>query len=191
MLPPHFVLIGIFINSFGSVSYILNTLKGRIKPNKVSYFIWSIAPLVAFSAQTAQGVGIQSLQTLTVSLFPLSIFIASFFNKKAYWKVTIFDLSCGALSLVGLLLWYGTQVSNIAIFFSILAEGLGTLPTVIKSYKYPETEIAWPWLASFIGGLLTLLTIKTWGFEQYGFPLFYSIEMFIIYLFVEFKIGKK
>lgn len=191
MLDPSFVLIGILINAVGTVYYLKETIKGKIKPNRVTFFIWSIAPLIVFAAQISQGVGIQSLLALSVGLFPLSIFIATFLNKKAYWKLNLFDFSFGFLALIGLILWQITKVGNIAISFSILAEGLATLPTIVKSFNYPETESAWPWFASFTAGTLTLLTIKEWNFASYGFPLFYTAEMLIIFILVQLKIGKK
>jgi len=44
--------------------------------------------LIAFKAQIKEGVGIhQALLTFMVGFIPLIIFIASFINKKAYWKI--------------------------------------------------------------------------------------------------------
>lgn len=190
MLDPNFVILGVIINFLGSLSYAKDTLKGKIKPNKVTYFMWSMSSLIAFAAQITQGVGIQSLLTLSAGIFPLFIFIASFLNEKAYWKLNVQDFICGILSFLGLSLWYITKVGNIAILFSILSEGLATLPTITKSYYYPETEKSWPWLASFIGGFLTVLTIENWNFAHYAFPLFYSFEMLLIFFFVQYKVGK-
>lgn len=110
MLPEQFVFVGIAVNAIGLFSYFLDTIKGKIKPNKVSFALWSIAPIVAAFAQFKQGVGIQSLMTLSVGVFPIVIFFGSFVNKKAYWKITRFDLSIGALALIGLILWQITKV---------------------------------------------------------------------------------
>jgi hypothetical protein len=93
--------------------------------------------------------------------------------------------------LIGLVLWYLFQEANIAIFFSILSEGFATLPTILKAYHHPETEEAWPWLATVINGVLTLVTITTFDFAHLAFPVFYSFEMFAVYFFVRFKIGKR
>jgi len=191
MLPQALVLLGILINGIGTASYFIDTVKGKIKPNKVTFFVWSFAPFIAFLAQVNKGVGIQSWMTLSVGIFPLSIFIASFVNRKAYWKLNTRDISCGILSLIGLFLWYITKEANIALVFSIISEGLATLPTIIKSYHNPETENAWPWLASVISGTLTLLTITSWSFATFAFPLFYTFEMFLIFLFVQSKLGKR
>ncbi len=191
MLNPNFVLVGILIGAIGSLSYLIDTVRGKIKPNRVSFFMWSIAPLIAFAAEVKEGVGIQSIMTFSIGFFPLIIFIATFVNKKAEWKLTPFDLACGILSFVGLFLWYITKVGNIAIFFSVLADGLAAIPTIVKSYHFPETERPIPWLSSSINGLFTTLTIKTWNFSTYGFPVYYLIVTLIIFILVQFKIGKK
>lgn len=191
MLDEVLVILGIALNAIGTLLYDIETIKGEIKPNKVTWFLFSIAPLIAFFAEIQQGVGVQSLTTLSVAIFPLTTFFASFLNKKAYWKIQPFDLTCGALSIVGLILWQITKVGNVAIAFSILADGLAALPTVVKAYKYPETEAALPWLGAVASGILTLVTIKHWNFQTFGFPLYYTIAMFSVYFFAQTRIGKR
>lgn len=190
MLNSNFVIVGVIIGALGSLSYLIDTLKGKVKPNKVTFFMWSIAPLIAFSAEAKQGVGIQSLMTFSVGFFPLTIFIASFVNKKAEWKLRRFDLICGLLSFAGLALWMVTRVGNIAILFSIVADGLGAVPTLVKAYKYPQTESPWPWITATINAAFTLLTIKIWSFSNFGFPAYIFTVTLIIFSFVQFKIGK-
>lgn len=191
MFGPIILLIGFIINFIGTSSYLIDTLKGKIKPNRVTFFIWPLAAFIAFLAQVQQKVGYQALFTFSVFLLPFSVFVASFFNKKAYWKLTTFDLGCGALSIVGLILWQITKVGNVAIAFSILADGLATLPTIVKAYRYPETESAWPWATASINGLLVILTIKNWNFATYGFPIYYFIAMTSLWFFAQTKIGKR
>src|SRR5260221_11192052 len=161
MLNPNFVILGVLIGSIGGVSYLIDTLKGKVKPNKVSYLLWTLAPSIILAAQIQEGVGIQVLMTLSFVLIPLLIFIAFFLNKKAKWKVTKFDLFCGSFSVLGLILWYITKQGNVAIIFSLLADGFAALPTLIKSYHHPETESGWPYLMGTINSIITLLTITT------------------------------
>ena len=185
------VIIGIILNGISTFAYIIQTIRGKVQPNKVTYFLWSIAPLIAFAAQKSQGVEFQSLMTLSIGLFPLSVFIASFVNKKAYWEIKKFDLICGSLSILGLVLWSLTKIGNIAILFSIIADLLAAIPTMIKSYHYPKTEIGWPWLLSFFSGITTLISIENWRFEYYAYPLYYSLGVFILFVLIQFKIGEK
>lgn len=191
MIHENFVIVGSIIAALGGLSYLIQTIKGKVKPNRVSFFLWAVAPLIAFFAELQKGVGIQSLMTLTVGLVPLSIFVASFFNKKAGWKLTRFDLSCGAISVLGIILWLITQEGNVAILFALLADGFASIPTIVKSYRFPETESAWTYLAAAVSAVLTLLTITDWTFAHYGFPLYIFLDCVIIAFFVQSKIGKK
>ncbi|KKU09496.1 MAG: hypothetical protein UX13_C0039G0016 [Candidatus Woesebacteria bacterium GW2011_GWB1_45_5] len=191
MLNSNFVIVGTLISALGSFAYLIDTVKGKIKPNKVSFLLWSIAPFIAFAAQIKQGVGIESLMTFSTGFLPLAIFIASFVNKKAEWKLTKFDLLCGFLSIIGLILWLITKVGNIAIFFSIVADGLAAAPTIVKAYKYPDTEMAWPWIATSFGVVLTLLTLKELTFANSGFIIYILLVNALIFSLIQFRVGEK
>ena len=190
MINENFIIVGTIILFFGSASYLIDTVKGKIKPNRVSWLLWTIAPLIAFAAEIKQGVGLQSLTTFMVGFLPLLIFLSSFVNKKAYWKLGRLDIICGILSVIGLILWAITRVGNIAIFFSILADGLAALPTIVKSYKEPETENYLVYLAALIASAITLLTIKDWKLEQFGFPLYILVVDVVLIVAIKFRIGK-
>ncbi len=191
MLPTNFVIIGTLLGAAGSVAYLIDTVRGKVKPNRVSFLLWSIAPLIAFFAQIKQGVGLAALMTFSTGFQPLTVFIASFVNKQAEWKLTGFDLLCGILSLVGLVLWMITKVGNVAIVFSIVADGLASVPTIVKAYKYPDTEIAWPWIATAFGVVLTLLTLSTFTFANSGFIFYILVVDTLIYALVQFRLGEK
>jgi hypothetical protein len=191
MLNSNFVIIGTLIGAVGSIAYLIDTVKGKVKPNRVSFLLWSIAPFIAFAAQFKQGVGLESLMTFSTGFLPLTVFVASFANRKAEWKLTKFDFVCGVLSILGLILWLVTRVGNIAIFFSIVADGLAAVPTVVKAYKHPDTEIAWPWLATVFGVILTLLTINDWTFANSGFIIYILLINTLIFGLVQFRIGER
>ncbi len=187
MISENFVWLALFLNFAATIYYVWETIKGRVKPNKVTWILWAVSPLIAFAAEVNQRVGIQSLLTFLIGFGPILIFIASFVNKRAYWKITRNDLICGALSLVGLALWYITRVGNLAIFFSITADVFASLPTVYKAYRYPETENFPAFLVGAISGLITLLTIKDWNFQTYAYPLIIFLVNSLIAIAIKFQ----
>jgi hypothetical protein len=191
MLSSNFIIVGTLIGAVGSIAYLIDTVKGKVKPNRVSFLLWSIAPFIAFVAQIKQGVGLESLMTFSTGFLPLIIFVASFVNKKAEWKLSNFDLLCGFMSIVGLVLWLITKVGNVAIFFSIVADGLAAIPTIVKAYKYPDTEMAWPWIATCFGVALTLLTLDKWTFANSGFIIYILLVDALIFGLVQFRAGVK
>lgn len=190
MISEKFVLLGALFSLVGSTTYVIATLKGKIQPNRVSWFLWALAPMIAFAAEIYKGVGIQALMTFMVGFGPALVLLSSFAAKRAVWKLGVFDFICGGLSLVGLALWALTREGNVAISFSILADGLAALPTVAKSYKYPETESYIVYLFATINASLTLLTINNWTFANYGFPIYIFLSSGLIFILVKFKIGK-
>ena len=191
MLHRNFIIIGTLLGATGSVAYLRGTIKGRVKPNRVTFLLWSVVPFIAFFAQIKQGVGLEALMTFSAGFLPLTVFIASFVNKQAEWKVTKFDMLCGVLSVAGLVLWMITKVGNVAILFSIVADGLAAVPTIVKAYRYPDTEIAWPWFATVVGVILTLLTISTITFANSGFIIYILVVNTLIYTLVQFRVGEK
>lgn len=190
MINQNFVYLGAVIFFVGSIKYIVETIQGKIQPNKVTWFLWALAPLIAFAAQIKQGVGLQSLLTFMVGFMPIIIFLASFVNKKSFWKIEKLDLVCGSLSIFGLVAWQITKVGNIAIIFSIMADFLAGWPTTVKSYNHPETENYWIYLGNAIFALITLLTIKLWTFETYSFSLYMFIITLTTFIILKFKIKR-
>lgn len=191
MLNPNFVILGVILQSIGGYSYLMDTIKGKVQPNKVSWLLWSIAPLVAFAAEISQGVGIQSLTTFIVGFVTLIIFIASFKNKKAQWQIGKLDIICGVLSFLGIILWYFTKVGNTAILFALIADGLAAVPTIVKSYHEPESENDSVFWFGVVNAAIGLLVIQTWNFEHYGFPAYLLVVNFVIAALIRFKIGKR
>lgn len=147
--------------------------------------------MIAFVAEIKQGVGIQSLMTFMIGFSPLVILIASFLNKKAYWKLGSFDYLCGVLSFAGLIFWYLTKDGNIAIIFSLLADLLASLPTFVKAYYHPTTENSWGYSTAAINAILTVLTIKMWNFAYYAFPIYTVFLNLIMFALIQFKLGKR
>jgi hypothetical protein len=147
---------------------------GNTQPNRVSWMLWTVAPMIAFAAEVTQHVGLGSLLTFAIGFGPLLVVVASFLDPKAYARVTLFDVLCGVLSLVALVAWAVTGTGNVAIFFSILADFFGAVPTLRKAYRDPESEHAVAFLGGVTGSVITLLTIKSgdWGFASWGFPVY-------------------
>lgn len=191
MISDKFVIFAALLNLWGSLGYANLTLKGKVKPNRVTFSLWALAPLVAFGAQIGEGVGLQSLMTFMVGFGPLLVLIASFLNKESYWQLKKFDYICGGLSIIGLGLWAITGEGNLAIFFAILADGLAALPTVVKSYIAPKTENWFLYFLAVISAIITLLTIDKWTFAYWGFPVYILAICIVITILVKFELGKK
>ncbi len=168
----YIVIVGAVVQFLGSAHYIKAILLGKAKPNKVTWLLWAIAPLIGAVAAFSDGVRLAILPTFMSGFGPLLVFIFSFVNKNAYWQLNKLDYVCGVFSLLALILWVVTKQAWVAIILAIASDGLASIPTLIKSFKYPETENASPFIAGLFSQLTIFPVIKVWNFSSLSFPLY-------------------
>src|SRR5581483_9723552 len=190
MINENFVFLGVVLSAGGGSTYVLHTLRGEVRPHKVTWLLWAIAPLVGFAAQLSEGVGIRALTTFIVGFMPACIFIASFVNPEAGWGVTRFDVVCGVLSLLGVALWAVTSDGNVAILFAIVADGLAAVPTLRKAYTYPETESDTLFWFGIANAAIGLLIVDAWDFEKYAFAAYLLMVNAVMAGIIRFKPGR-
>lgn len=187
----YLVLVGAAVQTIGIANYIKEILWGGCKPNKVTWLMWSIAPLIATFAAFSDGVRWSVLPVFMSGFGPLLVFITSFLNPNAYWKLERFDYLCGACSILALVFWWITKDPNIAIIFAIASDGFAAVPTLIKLWKYPETETVSPFTSGLFSALTSFAAIKAWGFSSYAFPIYLVvINAFLIFCFYRRKFIK-
>jgi hypothetical protein len=162
--------------------YIRSMFVGVTKPNRMSWLMWAIAPLIATAASVSSGVGWAVLPVFMAGFSPVLIFTASFFAKKAYWKLSSFDYVCGVLSGFAIVLWWLTKDPNVAIVFAIASDGIATVPTLTKAWAHPETELVWPFLNGVFGACTSLVAIAAWSFAAYAFPIYLIFANLVVVL---------
>lgn len=169
MLPEYFAILGAILGSLGGFYYLYETLLGRTQPNRITWLLWGIFPMVIFAAQRAQGVAGVSWASFVAGFTPFLIIAASFFNRKAYWRSEPRDYYLMAAAIVGIALWAVTDSPNLALLFSLLADILAGLPTLIKAYRHPESESWVAYAISTLGFGISLLSVQVHNLENTAF----------------------
>ena len=169
---PYLVFVGAIVQIAGIYVYIKQTLKGETKPNRVTWLMWSIAPLIGTVAAISDGVRLAILPVFMSGFAPLLVFIVSFKNKKAYWKLESFDYICGTLSVLALIGWAITKEPIIAIIFSIAADLFAAIPTFSKSWKHPQSESVEAYSTGIFNALTSFFALKTFAFSELAFPIY-------------------
>lgn len=166
----------VYIAALGSLAatlqYIRLMFKGRVRPNRVTWLMWAVAPLIATSAELVGNVGLAALPVFMSGFCPLLVFIASFATKKAYWKSAKLDYAFGVLSVLALVLWWLTKAPEIAIIFAIASDGLAAMPTVKKAWVHPESESFEPYAMLVVSAATSFGVITTWTFSAFAFPAY-------------------
>lgn len=170
---PHFlVILSAVIMLIGGYACVRDTLSGKTKPNRVSWFLWALAPLISVGAALSSNADIwPMIRVIVGGVVPLTVFIASYANRHGYWRLTRFDIGCGALSLLALMFWIFANSPLVAILLATSSNTLASIPTLVKAWKYPETETKLIYLTSFISTLLILPSIPVWNIENSAFQI--------------------
>ena len=171
MLPENIIWVGVFLNLVGQLFYVRSIIEGHAKPNLVSWFIFMLAPFIGVFFQLKAGAGLSVLSIFMSGFGSLMIVITSILVKNGYWKINTFDVICGIISLIALLLYIFTRNLGISILFAIISDTLAYIPTIIKSWNFPETETGVMYITGIIGNIIGLLIIKSWIFPIYSFSV--------------------
>jgi hypothetical protein len=187
----NFVYLGSAIGVFGGAIYLRDTLRGTTQPNRVTWLLWAVAPLLAALVEFRSGVGLRTLTTFVVGFMPLLVFIASFHNRRAVWKIGRLDYACGLLSAAGTAGWLVTRSGVVAIVAAIVADGLAGLPTVVKSWTTPQSESASSYIGALANSGILLLTVRHWTTAQVAFPLYIVCVATVEVILVGGRVGPR
>jgi hypothetical protein len=171
----YLVFIAAFASLTAAAAYIHSMFKYQTMPNRVTWLMWAIAPLIATAASISSGVDWAVIPVFMSGFSPLLIFLASFFTRKAYWKLSKIDYFCGALSASAIVLWYLTQEPNLAITLAIASDAFAAIPTLTKAWFNPQTESIWPYLIGIFAPLTSFAVATIWSFNELAFPVYLII----------------
>lgn len=174
------------------LSYIKNTIQGKTQPNRVSRLLRSIAPMIAAGAAISDWVRRAVLPVFMSGFGPFLVFLSSFINKKAYRKLEKSDYICWISSLLALVLRYITKNPSIAIIFAIISDALAAIPTLMKWWKYPESESPIAFFGWLFNALTSFFALKTFWFTGLAFPIYLvTIDTLLIWSILFGRIKKK
>jgi hypothetical protein len=185
MLASGFIAVAILLRLMSDAGYLISTLRGKAKPNLVSWSLWGLTALIALAAQICQGGGFEALVTLAIAVGPLAVTAAAVLKGAQSLMLTRLDVCCLSLAIVGIALWVSTKDPLLALLMSIVADISATMPTLVKSYFTPHTESAAAYSLSVISMIVTLLTVRQWNVMSSAFPVYIlTINLTLVTLIV-------
>ena len=170
--PQILVVISALLLFWGGYDYLRDTLAGKTKPNRVSWSLWALAPLISLGAAFDADADVWAfIRVLVGGIVPAVIFLASFINKNSYWRLGRFDWFCGGLSLVALFFWQFADSPLVAVLLATTANTFASVPTFIKAWNYPETESRLIFIMSFLSAVLIIPAIPVWTIANSAFQI--------------------
>jgi hypothetical protein len=161
------------VNLIGYVPYFRGIFRGEVKPQRITWGIWTILTSIAFVNQVANGGGWSSLFFGSTTLLVVLVFLSSF--KYGVGGKSKLDIGVLIAATVLLVAWIITKNTTTSTYIAIAIDAIGALPTIIKAYKQPETEAYLQWFMAALAGMFSFLAVGGSGFVLYAYPLYVII----------------
>ncbi len=152
------------------VPYIRDIFKKTTKPERASWFIWSVLNVIAFASLWAKGAsdslwltGGQVIGDILVLALAIPYGMGGFARRD---KVAL--VAAG----VGLVLWYLTNEPAVALAIAIAIDMAGLYLTVTKAFKHPATETMSSWTLTWISGLFAILSVGSLNITLLAWPVY-------------------
>lgn len=191
MIDPRFVFLAAALSLVGVFGYIRDTLAGTTSPHRVTWGLWGLEGVLAFVVEIQQHVGLASIMTLMLGLVPLVVVAASFRSPGSGWKIGVFDVVCGAISILGIVSWGFIHQPTFALVSFVAADTTAALPTLRKAWLEPSSESSWVFFMGVLNTGITLLTLQHVTTAGALFPGAILVTDFFIALVVALRLGPR
>ncbi len=180
-------IIAIILTFVGYLPYIRDTIKGKTKPHVYTWFVWGLVTLIAFALQVSAKAGVGSLVTLAAGLVCLAIFVLGLRQGKR--DIPFIDKVCLSLALVALVAWLFAKQPVLSIIIVALADMLGFIPTIRKSWHAPHQETLSSYEMNTFRFALAIYALQHYTIVTILYPLTWIVAngLFSIYLIIRRK----
>jgi hypothetical protein len=177
------VIIASILAVIGNVPYLIDVIKNKIKPHPYTWLVWSIVSAVTFFGQIAKGAGIGAIPTGASEIFTLLIFIFSLKHgfKGIQKKDTLFLI----IALAGIIPWIVTKDPTLSVIIVVSIDLVAFIPTLIKTWKFPKTELPILYAMNVIRHILTLFSLEAFNIATTLHSFAMIVTNFIMTLFIE------
>lgn len=157
------------LNFTAYVPYIRDILRGRTKPQRVTWFIFSIMGVSSFVSQAV--LGATDVLWLAGAQTGATVVIAFLSIKHGMGGSSRMDILVFCASLIGVILWLTLGKAQIALYINIAAAVIAVMPTARKSWHQPQTETLLTWVLGTIAGCCALIASGFSELSSFIFPL--------------------
>lgn len=169
-MPPLFVIISSILALISPLVYSAAILKGNAKPHRTTRLVLLIITTISTFALFAAGDRVAVWLAGVSMLQSILIFVLSIKHGMGGWSKL--DILCLLIALIGIVLWRTTNNPILALYFSIIADFTGVIPSIIKTYRFPKTEVWSFFLLDVFAAIFSLLALQNWTLQDYAFPLY-------------------
>ncbi len=165
-----FLILSIVLPLFSPVVYIRSILHGESKPHRTTRFVYLITGILTTLSLLASHNYVALAISLVSTIQAITLLSLSFRYGMGGWSKT--DVICLLLSIAGIVEWQTTKNPMFGLYFGMLADFAGTVPTIMKTYHHPETEIWQFYGIDALAATFNFLALQSFTSATYSYPLY-------------------
>jgi hypothetical protein len=169
------------------IPYVIGTVRGATKPNRATWFIWSVVCIIIAASYWKAGAGNTILVPLCNAFGTTLIALLSLRYGEGGW--TTLDKACLLASGISLFLWWMTGNPVVALTINILIDAIGAVPTIMKAYRDPVHESKSAWSVWLVAYSLNLFAVESWTYAIAVYPLYLLVQALVV-VFLVYRKGK-
>lgn len=152
------------------IVYISAIIKGKARPHRTTRFVLVLITGLATASLFAQGSNVVVWLSGVLAFGCFIIFALSIKYGIGGWAKT--DILCLIIALFGIIFWKITSNPTFALFASIISDLAGQIPMLIKTYRFPETEVWTFYFLDVLAAVLSILAITRFTYQEFSYPLY-------------------
>jgi len=182
-----------FILAISILPYIISIFRGTVKPNRISWFIWSVIGFAFWLITPPTADEVTKMLTLIFMINPTVVFILTLFKGENTKPDNLEKFSL-IIGLSAILIWYVFKESSGAfpIIIAIFADFCALTPTLRFVFSSPSEEKPLAWILFSLGFLIALFAIENHSIESTLLPAYMAIgSFFVVFPLVQYRIKMK
>lgn len=156
-----------------SIPYILDAVKGRARPSRATYLMFSILMILTLVEQHQAGSRLTLAITLGEAVSSIAIFIITLKHGMGGFSWT--DGMCYVMLIVSILVWRSGHGILWALHFAVLADFIAFTPTLLKTWRDPYSETPLFYIGGTIAALLSIVAGRDYSYAVILFPTYLCV----------------
>jgi hypothetical protein len=166
-------IIGAVIAALGTVPYLIDIIRGKTKPNIVTWLTWTMLTAISGAAALAAGEPKTAAFLFGNSLCTGAVVVLGL--KYGTAKFSRFDIVCQVSAVLGLVFWLVFNSPTIGIVVPLAVDFIGGLPTIRHSWLKPAEETWQTFMVGVIAPMFTIASLTRFNIASLAFPLYLFI----------------
>jgi len=178
----YFIIISSLLALISPLVYSQAILKAKAKPHRTTRLVLLLITSLTTASLLAQKDQVAVYLAAVSAFQSIIIFILSLKWGMGGWAKT--DIICLIIAILGILLWKTTNNPTLALYSAIAADFTGMAPAIIKTYKFPETEVWTFFFLDTIAAGFSILALKSFSLQESSYPIYIMLINFTMVLLI-------